>query len=478
MNNKGFAVTGIIYTLMVLFIVLIIVLLSMFSDRKKVLDKFKNEVLDKVNKVSEVSASIFYASSENKNYKILLDGYYDLRITSSNGVTLNSTFYFYKNENIRIEFGNVNTNGGVSVYLENTKIIGADNSSNINNYFIQNEYNDRIFTNVEFDDSKKGGISSSSFLIRPNKNTRNNKDLDSIKYIRECIYSDDRDDSNYGWSEIMVIKNGTNIAPKSILLESDIVNQNGLFDYNLNNTVTSTKGRNNDSCITLKLDETKLFDIDYIKIWHNLDNRIYYGRKIMVSKDGENYIEVDNLEQNETNEGITVSAFEDKKTLKIGNKYFPVKKIDDATFVRIFYHNSKNGEIYWSSRSQLLDDVYDTPYKKSALKNIKLFKTNNKYEFILEYPDRDLSKYNRWIQENDITDNTILEVSGYKSINIDYNSFRGLKYNTGNYTVISGEDNKYAIGYLKNELVPAEEDNLIGGRINLWVRIDEYLKKS
>ena len=49
MKNKGFAVTGIIYTLMVIFIILIITLLAMFNNRKGLLDKLKDRVLEDIN---------------------------------------------------------------------------------------------------------------------------------------------------------------------------------------------------------------------------------------------------------------------------------------------------------------------------------------------------------------------------------------------------------------------------------------------
>ena len=54
MNNKGFAVSGIIYGLLVLFIIMLIALLAMFNTRKTVLDQLKNKVLNEVGSNTEI----------------------------------------------------------------------------------------------------------------------------------------------------------------------------------------------------------------------------------------------------------------------------------------------------------------------------------------------------------------------------------------------------------------------------------------
>ncbi len=50
LNNKGFAVTGIIYSALLLFLVLLAGILSMMATRKVLLDKIKKEVEFKLNK--------------------------------------------------------------------------------------------------------------------------------------------------------------------------------------------------------------------------------------------------------------------------------------------------------------------------------------------------------------------------------------------------------------------------------------------
>ena len=486
MNSKGFAVTGIIYSLMILFIILVIALMSMFSDRKTTLDKFKSDIMEEINGNLDVKSNIFTpTTTQNEFYhKIPLDGYYEINMMSSNGISLTSEFYFYKNNNLKITF-NVN-DGGVNLYVDDNIIASINNNSTSDNYYLIEQYHDRVFMNTKFDNSNQGSMTNGSFIINFKKRTRKNEAFDDVKYVKDCIYSDNSSSTNYGWSEFMVIHNGENII-KNARLDETKSNINSstvsaLYNYNYTDVVLSTKPKEEESCVVFKLSDTSAINLDYINVWHYPDNRIYFGRKLSVSKDGTNYVDIDVIEKNETISGNLVSAFNQKKVISINNKYFPIKKFDGANWIRIFHHNSKNGTINWSSRSQVLDDIYDTAYKKSLLNQINLFKTNNKYEFLLEYPDIDSKKYNRWVQSNDITKSSELDVKDYSKIHVDFTSddhpFNGLKYSNGNYTVINGDDdNYYAIGYLKNNPIPGY-GNDITGRIDLWIRIDEYLKIS
>lgn len=482
MNNKGFAVTGIIYSLMVLFIILVIALLSMFSDRKTTLDKFKNDIVNQINGDLEVKPSTFSPTSTEKEflYKIMLDNYYQIEMVTSNGITLTTEFYFHKNELVKIKFEN---NGKVEFYVDNNLLGSVDNNSN---YGLASNYLNRVFINDKFDSTNQHEITNSSFTIKSKNKVRKNHSLDNVKYVKECIYSDNSISDDYGWSEFMLIHNGQNISDKLELetsksdIDQSLVNR--LFDYDYNNIVRSTKGKEKNSCISFKINTKGIMNLDYIKIWHNSDDRIYFDRKVYVSSDGTNYVEVDNIEKKESSKGNTVSAFKDSSVLKIKNSYFPIKSFDGARWMRIFHHNSKEGTVYWSSRSQLLEGIYNTPYKKSALSEISEFMTNGKYEFLLEYPDIDSTKYNRWTQSNNIINKDDLVVKSYSKIHTDFESgtvpFTGLRYSEGNYSAINGDDNNnYSIGYLKEDPVPGY-GNYINGRIDLWIRIDEYLSTS
>lgn len=52
-NNKGFAITSIVYAMIILFLMLMLLMLMMFSSRKVILDKQKTDALNKINGTQE-----------------------------------------------------------------------------------------------------------------------------------------------------------------------------------------------------------------------------------------------------------------------------------------------------------------------------------------------------------------------------------------------------------------------------------------
>ena len=58
MNNKGFAVTGILYSILVLFIVLVALLMFNFRNRKVILDKLKQDTLNSIEGIKEEESDV------------------------------------------------------------------------------------------------------------------------------------------------------------------------------------------------------------------------------------------------------------------------------------------------------------------------------------------------------------------------------------------------------------------------------------
>ena len=53
MNNKGFAISGVIYSMIVLFLMLMLLILIMLSSRKVIIDKQKTDALNEINGTEE-----------------------------------------------------------------------------------------------------------------------------------------------------------------------------------------------------------------------------------------------------------------------------------------------------------------------------------------------------------------------------------------------------------------------------------------
>jgi len=70
MNKKGFAISGIVYSVLILFFLLVFAILGILGSRKLVLDKLKNEVMNELN---EEVANNIYKDDSGANYPRLLD---------------------------------------------------------------------------------------------------------------------------------------------------------------------------------------------------------------------------------------------------------------------------------------------------------------------------------------------------------------------------------------------------------------------
>lgn len=87
MNNKGFAVSGILYSILVLFLMLLLLILGNFHSRKVAFDKQKSSVLNKLQGVSvnNISYNFCYKNSDELQlFETPSDGVYKLEIYGSN----------------------------------------------------------------------------------------------------------------------------------------------------------------------------------------------------------------------------------------------------------------------------------------------------------------------------------------------------------------------------------------------------------
>ncbi len=87
MNNKGFAVTGILYTLLVLFLALMLGLITVFSNRKNILNKLKEDVVNNVY-LNTVYSYDYDATIPYYEFKAPTDGTYKIELWGAQGGTL------------------------------------------------------------------------------------------------------------------------------------------------------------------------------------------------------------------------------------------------------------------------------------------------------------------------------------------------------------------------------------------------------
>ena len=147
---------------------------------------------------------------------------------------------------------------------------------------------------------------------------------------------------------------------------------------------------------------------------------------------------------------------------EIINKY-------NAKWLKIFYHNSSS-QIFFKNSEEALN--CNTFHKYSILNEINNnFLINNKFEFLLEYPE--LNGYNRWVQNTNPINQTDSIIPGYNGIHIDWSgvSWGGLARSSSIHTLLDGSTNSwyFAIGAFTYQPTPDKFPGPVIGTNYLFV---------
>ena len=498
MNNKGFAITGFIYTIFIIFIGLMIAILSLFSSRKNILDNLKKDVSDIVNRTNSINNYDHKITETNviNEYVIPISGYYYITIKSPkigdiNGSTITFEVYLLRGESYYVLIGTNNYNNGAveirtSKNDSNSAIVRASYKADQNK--VVDEYDGRILSNVQIINNNVTDTNGSVFPEYESRIKRNDS-FNRVQYVKNCISGNSENEEN-AWSEIQVIVNGVNIAKgKNIIYTSEAKNTNpysNIVDGSMDTYALSSEEGN--QCVTVDLERT--YNVDTITISHK-PNKYYYENKTYLSGDGQNYNLISSLDEKEDEKGQTLTSYEYTNLILVGGVYVPYKRFDDAMWIRLFHHNNKGGTVLWDSLAQTyVQEGYDDNYKQSILfmaANLENYKIDGKYEFMLEYSD--LEGYNRWTQTSNPGEKTG-EVTGYKAIHISWSDgFKGLSLSETGKTLLNGSaDSKdyYPIGVINHnndiddENEEDEEDGgiminsdyMTQGSTDLWLRVE------
>jgi uncharacterized repeat protein (TIGR02543 family) len=169
---------------------------------------------------------------------------------------------------------------------------------------------------------------------------------------------------------------------------------------------------------------------------------------------------------------------------------------DGSVWARIFYHNTHQGTVLFSSLAEIKST--QTADKYSRLGQLNEFKkANGSFEFMLRYPNYSSTLYNRWIQtsnpmEQYVTTNSsgTGTATGYTAVHIDWtgNYWGGLTRQNSDANSISscylsgsvGHTNWfYAIGATTTwgngipGALSSTNTDTVWGSVELWVRIDD-----
>ena len=174
-----------------------------------------------------------------------------------------------------------------------------------------------------------------------------------------------------------------------------------------------------------------------------------------------------------------------------------IRKMDDGSmWARIFYHNTRQGTVLFSSLAEIKS--IQTADKYSRLGQLSEFKrSNGTYEFMLRYPNYSSTLYNRWTQTSNPMEQFVTNTSdgagkatGYTAVHIDWTGqyWGGLTRQNSDASSISncylsgsvGHSNwYYAIGATSawGNGIPgplgSADAGTVWGAVELWVRIDD-----
>lgn len=201
LNNKGFALTSVIYLLIVLFLMMMLLILANLAQRKVVLDKIKTEVKEKLNQ-GGVSAQKIYTVTFDPNGGTLLQNtkqvsyneqYGELPTPTREGYTFkgwrgkNMLTGLVKGIAINIANGEAGSNASYasSDYIK----INTD----LNNYYLSGLSSD-LWSYVAFYNENKeymgrtSGASRSNLAISSNSIAQQTSAEGNIRYIRITQY--------------------------------------------------------------------------------------------------------------------------------------------------------------------------------------------------------------------------------------------------------------------------------------------------
>jgi|GEM_PF-2352412 len=294
MNNKGFALSGMLYTILAIFVLLVVGLLTMFNSRKTILDKLKKKVLDETSNIYEIYN---FKTAGKYEINITKTGYYEIEIANSifvnqvrtvvKGLVFTGKIYLEKDTKLYAEvnscinyhsnsvtnctsssnhaviegyFFYVNpTETGVYYFDEVTKTnknlvksgsLGSPKTATTS-AITQDKYNEINFENIEkteLDTTSRLGSVKVTYIPE----VRQNADLNKVKYIKDCIT--ESTDPNYNSTTGLNLEgcypdpdafvNITLTKPRYSLLKmktSDCIENGDIYECSNNEIVTNLR---------------------------------------------------------------------------------------------------------------------------------------------------------------------------------------------------------------------------------------------
>ncbi len=306
LNEKGFAVSTILYGILLVGIMVMALLMSTASFNQKTTKDFT----ETVEKELDATANSFMPTSYSetitgsKTWTAKKTGYYRVEMCSSSACT-KGVIYFPVRQKIYFNISGSKAEAKIDKNNSNSSIMTAQSVSNsylsghptgTNNTFSKNEngsnrtdeeitlsYTDRFFLSpsIASGSGTKAVLTYLSDVIDINQKRKSG--LTEVRFIRDCTTNS----SSKSWAEIEVISNGRNIASGKPVVTDLGTHVGEDTTFLTNNKTSDYKSLTQTSCITvdvgIDMNSGSFYKIDTIGVFHKGSNT---SHTIYTSKDG------------------------------------------------------------------------------------------------------------------------------------------------------------------------------------------------
>ncbi len=294
LNNKGFAISTLLYGSILIIFLIVVALMATLGTTRKNTKNLMYQIDDELNRYSNINQHFVYDQDiddeAGRKIFILEDGWYLIELWDTTN-KFSGVAYFKKDEKI-------------NVYL---KAKDADEVSYITFGENPNEADIKHFSAVKYTAESK---TNSEFKISKLSNDPENKvpipeqetKLNNVQYIRDCMNSINNNSWVF-WTEIQAYDNNNNkidlssktwefdnkggttgsggIDAQKVIFDNKISKQESGTYFGVKNTDTSKS-----LCITINLGSK--YNLSEIAVWHfHEDFRKYPNHKISVSETNE-----------------------------------------------------------------------------------------------------------------------------------------------------------------------------------------------
>lgn len=290
LNNKGFAISTLLYGSVIIIFLLVIGIMSTLGTARKNTKSLSYVIDDELNRYSAINQEFEYDEEIDKYGReifILEDGWYMINLWDTK-VKFTGAAYFKKDDKINVYLKDKSDEESSYITFPSKDEVGKDEELTIKHFsavrYVSDLKERSKFTIAKISDSEPNPLSV-------NTSTK----LNNIRYIKDCGEKSSKDNWMI-WTELRVFDDQNNdITSKGTLsfepttnIDDNNADKNKIIDKFFDKQdsgdyygIKNKSGSDSEKCVILTLD--KAYNLSEIAVWHYHDDfRSYKSHKIYV----------------------------------------------------------------------------------------------------------------------------------------------------------------------------------------------------